>query len=101
MKLKRKKIIHLLILGINRIGSDKFIEALDIILIASSYFTSDENEIRLRGICMSMIAKLYKEIHKGKNMNLCPEKKRKSLILRNISGINEFAGHFRKMKLLK
>lgn len=39
---KRRKILHLLILGLNRRNLGRLYEALDIILLASFYFEKDD-----------------------------------------------------------
>lgn len=100
---KRRKILHLLILGLNRRNLGRLYEALDIILLASFYFEKDDEERVLKSICLSLISKLHKEIKK-QTMSLKKKsklnKKRKSLTVLNYLSRENFMENF-MMKLRK
>lgn len=104
---KRRKILHLLILGLNRRNLGRLYEAMDIILLASFYFEKDDEERVLKSICLSLISKLHKEI-KNQNSSMRKKskltKKRKSLTVLNYISRENFLENFmiklRKTKLM-
>lgn len=107
IRAKRRKIIHLIILGLNRRNLGKLYEALDIILLASFYFEKDDEERKLKTICLNLISKLHKEI-KAQKLSLARKskliRKRKSLTILNFLSRENFMENFimklRKTKLV-